>query len=86
MIEVKTEKMDESNFQNTQDVTAAIYNKAAEGLAEILLEKLKDVNCADHPNQTSILWIRPSKQAVLVVDKSEFCCKKFDDQVPIEYK
>jgi hypothetical protein len=83
-INVKKLTVDKNKFGDIIFVRTS--NLAAERLAKLLAEKLKDKKCPDHPDARQVITLTADRKRIVISDKTTFCCKKFKDSIGIDIK
>ena len=76
MITVKTKLLPEGNLSN------AVYNAAAEGLAETISGYVRSKKCPNGHSPRGTITVH-AKAKGLTVDKSGFCCQELSDLIDV---
>lgn len=84
-LKVEVKKIASNPTDWAKESMKLVLNKSAESMAKQLSEKLKDVKCGVHGNNSrGTVTIKPNLNTnKFEFNKSNFCCKEFEDRIAL---
>tara|TARA_B100000949_G_C14063393_1_gene358719 strand:- start:291 stop:566 length:276 start_codon:yes stop_codon:yes gene_type:complete len=85
---IKIQKYIQSNITDTtnSDFSEKAINYLLDSYSSDLSSKLKNVKCPNHPNSTTgIIKISSNSSGKIFIEKTNFCCVDFEENIVIPH-